>query len=246
MSRFFYTAAQQLNEDVTLTGDDARHLSRVLRASPGDVVELCSETGLCQTAEITSVGKESVTCRLGSLLPDGEAGIHVTLAFALLKGEKTDFVLQKATELGVSAFIPFSSTRCVARIDKKAGDKLDRWGKIVRSAAGQSRRNRIPNISPPLDWPQLLLQFQNYQRIAFFWEGEGDKPLAPVLKGILPGENILLVTGSEGGFSREEAEEAMASGANAVTLGPRILRAETAAVVSVAVALYEAGEMGGR
>ncbi|MBS4030174.1 MAG: 16S rRNA (uracil(1498)-N(3))-methyltransferase [Clostridiales bacterium] len=246
MSRFFYTATQRHNEDVTLTGDDARHLSRVLRASPGDAVELCNESGQCQAAQITFVGKESVTCRLASLLPDRESGVRVTLAFALLKGEKTDFVLQKATELGVSAFIPFSSTRCVARIDKKARDKLVRWDKIVRSAAGQSLRNRVPVISPPLDWPQLLTEFQNYQRIVFFWEGEGDKPLAPVLKGVLPGENILLITGPEGGFSREEAEEAMASGANAVTLGPRILRAETAAVVSVAVALYEAGEMGGR
>jgi 16S rRNA (uracil1498-N3)-methyltransferase len=245
VSRFFYTAAQLHNDDVTLTGDDARHLSRVLRASSGDVIQLCNESGRSQNAEITFVGKESVTCRLASLLPDREPGVRVTLAFALLKGEKTDFVLQKATELGVSAFIPFSSIRCVARIDKKAGDKLDRWGKIVRSAAGQSLRNRIPLISAPLDWPQLLLEFRNYQRIAFFWEGEGDRPLAPVLKGVLPGENILLVTGPEGGFSREEAEDAMAGGAEAVTLGPRILRAETAAVVSVAVALYEAGEMGG-
>ncbi len=246
MSRFFYANSQLINEEVTLIGDDARHLSRVLRASPGDFIELCSDAGQCRTAEVISIGKETVTCRLAEILPDRESAVHVTLAFASLKGEKTDFVLQKATELGVSAFIPFCSSRCVARIDKKAGDKLIRWEKIVRSAAGQSLRSRIPKIFSPLDWTQLLREFSNYQKTAFFWEGAGERPLAPVLKGISPGDNILLVTGPEGGFSRIEAEVAMAGGAEAVTLGPRILRAETAALASVAVALYEVGEMGGR
>ncbi|MDW7650112.1 MAG: RsmE family RNA methyltransferase [Bacillota bacterium] len=246
MSRFFYTAGQRQGNEVTLTGDDANHLRRVLRSGPGDEIELCDEAGGCRLAAITAVEKESVSCQLGMLLPDSEARVRIYLAFALLKGEKTDFVLQKATELGVAGFLPFISERTISRPDKKTEARLQRWEKIIRAAAGQSRRSLLPSIAAPLDWTELVKTIPAYQKAVLFWEGEKNRPLAAALEGISPAGNLLLITGPEGGFSREEALAAADSGACPVTLGPRILRAETAALTAVAVSLYQLGEMEGR
>ena len=231
MNRFFYNKAQKDGNCVTLVGEDAHHLLRVLRGAVGDQVDLCDDQGLCQRSVISVVNKNDVICQLGDVLADGEAQVRIYLAFGLLKGEKTDFVLQKASELGAAGFYPFISARTVARPEKKMDNRLQRWDKIIRSAAAQSRRSLIPTLAPPCTWQQLLKQFPSYRKVILFWESEEDGSLVNALQGCMPGDKILLITGSEGGLSMEEALSAKESGADVVTLGPRILRAETAAEI---------------
>lgn len=247
MSRFFVGSEIKIDSIVTLGGEDAHHLVNVLRRSSGEFIELCDQSGYCYRAEITAISRPDVTCRLLEQLPDNEPAVHVSLAFGLLKGDKTELVLQKATELGVAGLLPFYSERSVTRLTaKKSEGRLPRWQKIVRSAAGQCRRNRIPVVSSPCEWKSLLSLFPDFDRVIFCWEDESRQPLGNLLQGIKTGDKILLVTGAEGGFSEAEAEEATALGAQAVTLGPRILRAETAAITAAALVLYDAGELGGR
>lgn len=246
MSRFFYQAGECHGTEVTLCGDDAHHLARVLRAAVGDRLELCDGAGACHSAEIISVTKERVTCILGERLPDNEPRFKITLAFGLLKGEKTDFVIQKATELGVSALVPFVSEYCVVRPEKNTEGRYLRMEKIVRAAAAQSRRSVIPAVSVTKTWEGLLETFPHYGRVVLFWEKEHTTPLTNVLAHAAPEESILLITGPEGGISSGEAKRAREKGAQIVTLGPRILRAETAALAALAVSLYQTGEMGGR
>ncbi|MBS4022029.1 MAG: 16S rRNA (uracil(1498)-N(3))-methyltransferase [Dethiobacter sp.] len=247
MGRYFYKSEWEKEGQAVLGGEDAHHLGSVLRCLPGDKLELCDEVGNCRRAEIISISKEGVTCRLLETLPGNEPLVKVTLAFALLKGEKTELVLQKATELGVSCFVPFSSERSVTRLtEKKAQERALRWQKIVRQAAGQCRRALIPQVKEPCDWEALLALFPHYSRVIFCWEDERIHVLGRLLRGVAAGDNILLITGPEGGFSAVEAKAAQDSGARAVTLGTRILRAETAAVAAAALVLYEAGELGGK
>jgi len=244
MNRFYYTPGQFNNGLVSLSGEDARHLSRVLRSSVGDAVELCDEAGSCYLAEITAIDKERVLCRLGAKMPAHEPGVAITLAFGMVKGEKAGFIFQKATELGVAAFMPFYSGRTVKR-EKNSETKMERWRRILRAAAAQSRRDIVPALSLPCDWEELVKSFSLFDRVVLFWESETDKPLSEALHDLPERAKILLITGPEGGFSRHEAAIAVEQGARVVTLGPRILRAETAAVVAAALSLYEAGEMGG-
>ncbi len=246
MNRFFYTPSQLENEDtVKLSGEEAYHLLRVLRASVGETLELCCETGVCRRAEILAIDKNSVLCRLGDFLSDSESSIQFSVAFGLLKGDKTEFILQKATELGAAGFIPFTSGRTVVRPDKEMENRRQRWQKIIRSAAAQSRRSLIPPIQSPASWLQLLELAKSFDKALLFWEGEGGKRLCAVLQNLQPKSRVLLVTGPEGGFSEEEVFAAKSHGLESVTLGPRILRAETAALVALAVSLYQVGEMGG-
>jgi len=246
MNRFFYRPDQLQNNLVTLTGEEARHLSCVLRAVPGNRVELCAVSGQCHVAVIVSLDQSRVVCRLaGEQLPGNEALLEITLAFGMPKGQKTDQIVQQATELGVATLVPFYSERSVPRPDLcKEEDKTGRLQRIARSSAAQSRRSRIPVVLPPSRWPDLLASFAGFQRVLLFFEGEKRRTLRAALTGAQAGNGVLLVTGPEGGFTAKETEEALAAGAAAVTLGPRILRAETAAVTAVALAFYEAGEMG--
>ena len=246
MSRFFYSPQHRDGEDVILTGDDAHHLLRVLRAAVGQEVELCDDTGRCHKAEIVNVDHGRVRCRLGEALPNSEAGIRFYLAFGLLKGEKTEFILQKATELGAAGFFPFTSERTVVRSDKKVENRRLRWQKIIHGAAAQSRRALIPEINVPCRWADILEMSKTFDKVVFFWESEEDRPLADALKDCSAGDNVLLITGPEGGLSAGEAVAAKELGIEPVTLGPRILRAETAAVVATAVSLYQVGELGGK
>jgi 16S rRNA (uracil1498-N3)-methyltransferase len=246
MNRYFFTAEQQEHDIVGLTDADAHHILHVMRNAPGDLIELCDGKGRCYLAVIASVQNKGVTCRLEEPLPDREPSVRCTLAFSLLKGEKAEWVLQKATELGVSGFIPFVSERSVARLEeKKARERLKRWEKITLAASCQSKRSVIPYIMPPCNWQQLVGRFADFHKVLFFFEGTGGYPLSTVLQEV-PDAPILLITGPEGGFSPAEAATARYHGAETVTLGPRILRAETAALIATALVLYQVGELGGK
>lgn len=242
MNRFYYV--EEKDRMVELTGDDAHHLSRVLRLKPGDRVELCDGQGTAHLAEIVAVEKERSMCRLIEPLAAREPDIKVALAFSLPKGDKAELVLQKATELGACAFYPFVSERSVSRPNEaRIRIKNERWQKIIRSAAAQSKRDILPKVLGVVDWAGLLALFPGFSRVVIFWENEKSRSVKDVLAGVAKGERVLLVVGPEGGFSEREVKEAVAAGAKPATLGPRILRAETAAMLVCALAFYESGNM---
>jgi 16S rRNA (uracil1498-N3)-methyltransferase len=246
MSRFFFSNVQRHGDRILLNNDDAHHLRSVLRCSVGDEIELCDEKGRSFCAEIVAIGRDCAACVLKEELPCREAAVRFTLAFALLKGEKNELLLRSGTELGLAGFLPFDSERTVLRPESIKLHRANRWQRIVRAAAGQARRDLLPEIAPLHTWDEFLAVIPCYKKTILFYEGNGCLPLSAALHGVFPGDRVLLVTGPEGGFTAAEVAAVSALGGLIVTLGPRILRAETSAVAAAALALYQAGELGGQ
>src|SRR5690554_5069548 len=155
MNRFFYQQQQRDGQKVVLQGEDAHHLSRVLRIQTGEIVALCDEQGVCNAAKVSAIESKQVLCDLLEPLADSEAKTRIDLAFGLLKGEKADFVLQKATELGAHCFLPFESERTIVKLARKKDARVNRWQKVVRSAAAQAQRAVVPHVSAPRSWEHL-------------------------------------------------------------------------------------------
>jgi 16S rRNA (uracil1498-N3)-methyltransferase len=252
MQRYFVPPEQFAGNRVVLSGDDAHHAIRVMRMKAGDRM-ICSD-GRDREAlvRVSAIDKQSVEAEVLEWLdPPAEAAVDVWVAQSLPKGDKMETVIQKCTEIGAARFIPFLSERTIVQYDgKKEAKRLERWNKIAKEAAEQSRRGRIPQVDPPVSWKQLL-QLSGEAGLALFcYEKEEERGLRDILSAWM-GEprsgrgTILLIIGPEGGFSEEEAEEAATAGCRPVRLGRRILRTETAAMVGLSCIIYESGEMGG-
>ncbi|GGD71607.1 16S rRNA (uracil(1498)-N(3))-methyltransferase [Paenibacillus nasutitermitis] len=261
MQRYFVTPEQLYGDDhVYLTGDDAHHILRVMRMGPGD--EFMVSDGISREAKavIRKAEPGRVEAEVEEWLPmNGEPSWSITVAQSLPKGDKMEWVIQKGTEIGAAAFIPFQSQRMIVQYDdKKEAKRIERWSKIAKEAAEQAHRSRIPDVKPVLPWRQLLKEIGQYDLALFCYEKEGgaagtglraaigsyydSKGLTDRLASRI---SVLLIVGPEGGFTPREAEEAEAEGAVIVGLGRRILRTETAAMVGLACLMYESGEMGG-
>jgi 16S rRNA (uracil1498-N3)-methyltransferase len=258
MQRYFVPEAQMDEHAVTLQGDDARHAAAVMRARPGDRLIACNGLGRDVIAKIVSVDKDNVQAEIEEeLTSTAEMGWRVAVAQSLPKGDKLETVIQKGTEAGAASFLPFLSRRTVVQYDeRKEAKRIDRWRKIAKEAAEQSHRSVVPVIHTVSSWKTLLGTFAKYDLVLFCYEEEGRRgkglreTLADIKNGRTPlatGANpaILLIVGPEGGFTAEEAEAAIAAGAKAIGLGPRILRTETAALYALACLAYESGELGG-
>ncbi|ANF97748.1 16S rRNA (uracil(1498)-N(3))-methyltransferase [Paenibacillus bovis] len=255
MQRYFVPAQQFSEQEVTITGDDARHIIRVMRSQEGDKLIACDGSQLDVLAEISSMDEGVVTARIVERLEQlSEAAVQVTIAQSLPKGDKMETVIQKCTELGAAAFVPFLSERTVVQYDSRKEEKrIQRWSKIAKEAAEQSHRSRIPQIGQPLSWKQLLATFAQYDLICFCYEKENGSQLRDVVQPFAAGlqqntdtaAQVLIVVGPEGGFAEQEVEAAEQHGAVPTGLGSRILRTETAAMTALACIMYETGEMGG-
>ncbi|WP_123039797.1 16S rRNA (uracil(1498)-N(3))-methyltransferase [Cohnella candidum] len=254
MQRYFVAPAQMSVDSVTLTGDDARHLGSVMRAKPGDEFIACDGAGRDALARIKSIDKDAILADIIQELPvTAEMAWRVSVAQSLPKGDKLETVIQKGTEAGAFAFLPFLSRRTVVQYDeRKEAKRLDRWRKIAKEAAEQSHRSRVPDIEPVSSWKNLVRRFAEYDLVLLCYEEEGRagaglrQTLADFrgrAKADAPA--VLLLVGPEGGFAPEEAEETSAAGAIPVGLGKRILRTETAALYALACIAYESGELGG-
>ena len=244
MHRFFISAEAWDGSNVILDGGQAHQIVRVLRMTPGEHIIVLDNSGWEFELVLKEVNEKQV---IGSLLEkrlcDQEPKSQLTLYQSLLKRENFEWVLQKCTELGVSQFFP---TLCERTVRQDQVGKLDRWGKIVREAAEQSGRGRLPTISTPLRLSTAVAQARNYDCALVAWEeerafslgqavGELAERTAPV--------KIALFIGPEGGFSAQEIEIARSHGIQPVSLGKLILRAETAAVAAATIALQGLGEM---
>jgi 16S rRNA (uracil1498-N3)-methyltransferase len=245
MQRYFVDPDQIGSDTITIVGDDVHHIKKVLRFRPGDAIICCDGHGTDYMAAIDTIGTDEVVCRVVERRPSvGEPHISVTVAQSLPKGEKWEWVLQKGTELGATAFVPFVSARTIVKWDaKKAENRRQRWIRIVKEAAEQSHRGTIPEVAPLADWQALLARTASTGCAMIAYEG-GGRPIHDVLAEC-DHRSFLLIVGPEGGFEEREVREAEAAGAVSVGLGPRILRTETAAVAMLTAVMYASGEMGG-
>ncbi len=243
MQRFFVPPHFDLTPGapVDLPLDLVHQAGVVLRLRPGDRVILLDGAGREAEVVLTTfsrkqVSGEVVACRAAPPPPHP----HVTLYQAVLKGERFAWVLQKATELGVAAIVPVITERTVVPLaEASEPEKAARWGRIVREAAEQSRRGTLPALHPPIRWADACAAMALAEAALLPWE-EATTPLAAALAGVRAAAHVALAVGPEGGFSPAEMAQAAAAGLTPISLGPRILRAETAALAVCALVLLPA------
>ena len=237
MPRFFVD--QQPQDGVlTLTGENAHHAGRVLRLRVGEGVTLCDGAGMDFDCTVETVEKEAVTCRVVSChAADTEPKQAITLFMALPKGDKMEFIVQKAVELGVSRIVPYLSKNCVSRPDKTE-KKVERWRKIAAEAAKQCGRGRLPEVAAVVPVAQAIVQAAQSETALFFYENEKRTGLHDALAGGVR-DTVSLMVGPEGGFDPEEIRTATEAGIQPITLGKRILRTETAGFTTIAWLMYQ-------
>jgi len=239
-ARFFIEGIYATGETLDLAGGDAHKIVDVLRKRSGDAIEIVDSSAQRFAATLEIEGR-SVRARLNERRAAPEArGLDITVAQGLPKGQKMDFVVEKATELGAATIIPIYSERTI--VSDTGTTKIDRWRRLAKTAAAQCGRDRIPEIAEPRKYAELLASFSEYDTVLFPWELAEPKPLRDTLPGLLKSaRRVLVIIGPEGGFSHAEAEAAQRAGAHMISLGPRILRTETAALVALALLNYVTG-----
>jgi 16S rRNA (uracil1498-N3)-methyltransferase len=245
MSRFYVPEPQIEKGMLRLEGSEVRHIRRVLRLKTRDEIVIFDGLGKEYEGIIVEESPSSVVIKIQNVFSSKrDSPLEVTLAQSLLKGEKMDYLIQKATELGVKEVIPFFSSRSVPLLEKSGKLKRHhRWGRIAIEASKQCGRGGIPKIVPLQDYSEMLkIASSDFFRL-ILWEREGIK-LKEVLERSKEKTRIFAVIGPEGGFSQEEVEEAKGAGFIPVTLGKRILRAETASLCLLSILQYERGDIG--
>lgn len=229
MPRFF---KEHFKDEPFLEGSDASHISRSLRMKTGEKLTVCDTFGVDYLCEITDISNERVSFKiLSEKQSESEPKIPVTLFQCLPKGDKMDSIVRQAVELGVSEIYPVLSSFCVSRPDQKQMlKKVARWQKIADEAAGQSGRGILPKVHNLITIKEYLAKINDYSVSLFFYELGGVRLQENLFQNA---DGISLIIGSEGGFSKEEAEQITLAGAVATTLGKRILRCETAPIAAI-------------
>lgn len=242
MPRFFMDFPPEEGAEIWITGENGLHIARSLRMRPGEALTLCNAMGTDCPAVVLQTDKAGALVRLGRRVPNlAEPRTGITVYQCLPKGDKLETVVQKAVELGASAVVPVMSRRCVVKADDKTAEKKTaRLQKIALEAAKQSGRGKIPTVENPVSLQTALGRAARAGTVLFCYEA-GGAPLSKCLPKA--GDAIGIFIGPEGGFAPEEAALAESLGAEIVTLGPRILRTETAALSVLSMILYAKGEM---
>ena len=226
---------------IRLHSAELRHLRDVLRLKRGAHIEIFDGEGGSFLAEVTAIGASAADIALKSAIERrSESPLTLTLAVAITKGAKLDWVVEKATELGVSLVVPFTCERTVPERGDFAS-RVSRWRRIAAAAAAQSGRTICPRIDEVTDFSAIGQQAARHDRSLLFWERRGAALEPPEERNV---QSVVVATGPEGGFTEAEAAQAEATGFTIATLGPRILRAETAAVAAVALAQHRWGDLG--
>ena len=242
MHRFYADDTPAADGLVRLGEEDAHHASRVLRMKPGDAAEVFMH-GRRFSAEIASM-EGAVTLRLLDELPSTEARLRVTLYQGLPKAEKMELIVQKAVELGAAAVVPVSMSRCVVQLNQKDGaKKQERWQRIAREACKQSGRCLQMQVEAPISFKELVRRLPGHEAAIVPWEDARGYSL-PRLREELPNlTELAVVIGPEGGMSQEEVAQMRSALCRPVTLGPRILRTETAGLAALSALFCLYGDM---
>lgn len=225
-------------QTVELESQAAAHLVRVLRMTEGDALRLFNGDGNEYSATLCDVTKKSAVALIGEILrTDTAQPLNLHLGQVVSKGDRMDFTIQKATELGIAEITPLWSERCEVRLKGERLDKkMEHWQKVAISACEQSGRNIVPVIHPPMHFAEWAASDQS--DLQFILHPHDQKPLSDYQ----PPESVALLVGPEGGFSEDEVRQAIDAGFKGLTLGPRILRTETAALAALSVFQYQWGD----
>ncbi|MBN2181947.1 MAG: 16S rRNA (uracil(1498)-N(3))-methyltransferase [Sedimentisphaerales bacterium] len=241
MHRFFVLAAALRGKQFILEGSQARQISEVLRMKPGDNIIVLDNTGLEYTLRLVDVERQKVTGEIINKAKSGaEPETKITLFQSLLTRDKFEWVLQKCTEVGVCSFVPVVTQRSIVRrtVDITP-EKLSRRQNIITEAAEQSGRGVIPTLENPVNFSDVFSALDDFDCVLLASTDSDAPRLREVIKPDKAPKKVALLIGPEGGFSDEEIAEACGRGAVAFSLGKRILRTETAAVVASALILHE-------
>ena len=244
----FFLPEIPINPNCSITLAPLAHqLHNVLRLGAGDVITLLDGSGDAFPTEIVSLDSRQGMGRvLARERVHTEPAIDLTLYQCALKGARFEWVLQKGTELGVRRFVPVISSRTVVRPARKLRRKYERWKAIMREAAEQSGRGLLPILADPLDWDEAIQNAVGVRLITWEEEHPGFSPPKQAERPGTQPASVALLIGPEGGISPREAATAFGRGWQPLSLGPRTLRAETAAIVALALILHQLGALGGR
>lgn len=239
LPRFFITRTQVHGSRITVSGEDVRRIRNVLRKGPGDLLTLLDGQGGEYTVKIVALERSEIVSELVNESRRDAAGPLITLGQGIPKSDKMDFIVQKATELGVSSIEPLITERTIVKI-KEEEKRITRWQKIAREAAMQSNRPDIPKVGTISRLGDFLRTLNPGLGTLLLlpWE-EGTTPIKDVLRAHAGIQNIVILIGPEGGFSSSEAELAEGKGFHAISLGQNILRTETAAIAVLSMIGYE-------
>ena len=253
----FYVAPEDIGADTArITGDELKHLKNVLRLKAGDPVEVFDGAGGGYVGRLTSVDQHRALAELREPVTEArDSALRICLAQGMPKGEKMDFIVQKNTELGVKSIMPLELSRCVVRLEgeKKRRDRQARWQKVAREAARQCGRLSIPEILPPGDLETFLRQITPDDLLLIPWE-EGGMELKPFFAEAQGRDaelkrrrgRVLIMIGPEGGMTMDEVVAGRLAGGQVLTLGPRLLRTETAGMALLSILQYHWGDLGER
>lgn len=244
MRRFFIE--QPVAQTSVIEGSDARHIAKVLRLQAGAVVDVVGGDGRAARMEIVAATPLTVELKLLEwLAEEKEPPVRLVLAQGLAKGDKMEYIVQKAVELGVGEIVPLALDRCVVRYEgKKQHDRVERWQSIASEAAKQCRRSAIPKVNDIMRLPDALAALEPDAAAIMLYEAENKQGMKNLLRACRAKTYMLLI-GPEGGFSDAEVALCRAAGVHPVGIGPRILRTETAATAALAMVMYEHGDLGG-
>lgn len=225
-----------------IDGDDARHITKSLRMRVGEAITVCDTRGVDYHCTITDCSDGRVDLHIDRTEKTGsEPSVFVSLFQCLPKGDKMDSVVKQSVELGVGEVTPVLSTNCVSRPDEKQlSKKVERWQKIANEAAGQSGRGILPKVNDYVSLKNLASELQCFDKTLFCYELGGESIADINLNGA---EKIAVIVGPEGGFTAEEAEMLKSNGATVTTLGPRILRTETAPLATITAIMLQTDNM---
>jgi len=241
MYQFFVEPERIGSEQALITGPDVNHIRNVLRMKPGEAVRISDGSGSCYDGIIDTLQNDEIVVRLsGEKIESTELPVETVLFQGLPKSDKMELIIQKNTELGISAIVPVSTSRAVVKLDeKKADSKVKRWNGIAEAAAKQSKRTLIPEIRPVMSFKQALIEASAFDiKLMPYENAEGMAFTRKCISEIKPGARVAIFIGPEGGFSEEEVEAASEAGFVPITLGRRILRTETAGMSVLSMLVY--------
>jgi 16S rRNA (uracil1498-N3)-methyltransferase len=243
-SRFFVNPEQIMRGQAVLKGSELKHLRTVRRLRAGDEIELFDGQGKRYSARIAQEKPTEAVVEITGIYQE-TTSLTLILGQALPKARKMDVIVQKATELGASAVIPFCCARTIPQYDEKRGSiRVRRWQKIAREAAKQCGRTTVPEVKKIVSFRELLGLYPDFGLKFIPWEEERRRKLKALLRRNRQEKNIFMVIGPEGGFTAEEISQAKSSGFIPVSLGKRILRTETVALTLLSIIQFELGDLG--
>lgn len=245
MHRFFVEKEQILDTTIEILGSDVKHIKDVIKLKLEENIEV-SSNGITYLCEIYSIAKDKIIVTIiDRKQGTNEPPVDLVLYQGLAKGSKMDIIIQKGTEVGIKEFYPVATHRSIVKIKdiKKEQSKVERWNNIAGEAAKQSKRDYLPKVQNIISFDEMIFLLKDEKNIIVPYEDEKANSMKNELQGIDDGK-IHVIIGPEGGFEIDEIEKLKSIDAKIVTLGPRILRTETAGIVAATIVLYELGDLG--